>query len=270
MPQCWLRWLSPLAFTFYKSCYHKTMGNTSLFNRVMGYFSSRRGANEIEAFANEARAFIQESKKSLDEIVRQRELLETMAHHMGGLVWIKKWDLEKLLYLYEFANRPHCERFFSLPDDCLESCNDHIQGRDDMEVLNEYRERTGKRNTFGDLCFSTDKHATEQAILYQNTGGKEGSRACTYLECGFIGDRQLILEVTKTSLFLPDKPATWQTHTFSVGSACDLSGQCDSSLERAYRYVANGEGTKLSPGVFWLYPKSETCHLLTGELSGER
>ena len=41
----------------------------------------------------EVKLLIERAKESVMETQRQKELLETMTHAMGGMVWIKKWDL---------------------------------------------------------------------------------------------------------------------------------------------------------------------------------
>jgi hypothetical protein len=242
-----------------------------LFDRVISFFndtgngSSRR---DVEEFVRDARIFIARSKASMEEVERQRSMLEMMTHHMGGMVWIKRWDPWQEEYLYEFANRPHCETFFNFPVDCLQDCNDHVQGRSDIDLLNDFRERTGLRHSYGDMCFSTDKHATEMAILHHITNGESGATSCHYLECGYVGDKELVLEVTKTPLF-DSNFKLWETHTYSVGNAVDVSRVCTSRLEFARQCVERGEGERLQPGVFWLYPSRGECELLKEEVGDE-
>jgi hypothetical protein len=45
-----------------------------------------------------------------------------------------------------------------------------------------------------------------------------------------------------------------------------VSNSCDSRLAFAHQCVARGQGQRLQPGVFWIYPEREECRLLEKEL----
>lgn len=242
-----------------------------MFNKLMSLLGKKPQneiQREVENFIIKAKAHVEEFRSNVEEVSKQRRLLELMAHHLGGLVWIKRWDQSSESYLYEFANKTHCDTFLQFPDQCLKDCTTHVSGKSDIDLLNDFRERTKSRHTFGDLCLSTDKHSTEQAILYHKTCGQAGAMSCNYLECGFIGEKEVVLEVTKTPLFdLSKSCRCWENHTYTVGNAVDVSFLCDSKIAYANKCVAINQGKRLHPGVFWLYPGPEGCVLLEDELS---
>ena len=215
---------------------------------------------EVKKLVNEARHSIKKAK-------RQKELLELMAHTMGGMVWIKRWDPIQEIYLYEFANLMLCERFFCCDPKCYVDCTSFVYGKSDVELLNFYREETGKQHTYGDICYSTDIHATEQAIIHFNSGGKLGMASCRYIEAGLIDGNAVVLDVIKTPLFLEDTKPCWSTHTYSVGNATDASLCCDSVLKRAAYLVSKGQGEKLANGVYWIYPSPESGTLVEEEVN---
>ena len=242
------------------------------FDRVLRFFQSPKiGTTEnVEQFVSDAKTFLDKYRRNIEEVARQRQLLELMAHALGGLVWIKRWDADQSTYLYEFANHTHCQLFFRFDEECLPDCTTHVQGRSDVDLLNDFRERTRLQHTYGELCISTDVHATEQAILHYESMGERGSMSCRYLECGYIGDKALVLEVVKTPLFNPEYPCKcWASHTYTVGNALDVTLCCESRLEFANQCIERGQAKRLQPGVFWLFPEHEACNLLEQELPRE-
>jgi hypothetical protein len=235
--------------------------------RRLGKRPAEEIVSEFQEYVNSAKDYIVKYQQNVEAITKQRTMLELMAHHLGGLVWIKRWDEEQKIYLYEFANRTHCDLFFKFEPECLADCTAHVAGKSDIDILNEFRERTKQRHTYGDLCFSTDMHSTEQAIIHYETGGKKGATSCRYIEGGFIGEKPFVLEVVKTPLFDPKYPCRcWQTHTYTVGNAFDITNVCESRMKHAQRCVELGQGEKLQNGVFWLYPQKEECSLLECEI----
>jgi len=87
--------------------------------------------------------------------------------------------------LYHFANEMHCVEFFGLEA----VCKDEVRGRSDMDLVNAYKERTGLRHSYGDLCEGSD------AIV------KNLQVPCRFIEIGYIGPRLFILDVKKTPEF---------------------------------------------------------------------
>ena len=213
-----------------------------------------------------ARNFIKEAKSKIQESLYQKDILELMAHSIGGMIWIKRWLREEEVHVFEFANYKLCEKLFGFEAKCLKDCTDHVMGRSDVDLVSDFREKTGKKHTFSDLCYCTDIHAVEQAIIYYNSNGERGMPSCRYLEAGFIGENPVLLDVVKTPLFEKDKKKCWNTHTYCVGLGSDASNICDTLMEYAKSLIDKGQAMKLSSGVIWLYPVGESCKLLQEEL----
>ena len=62
------------------------------FDRVLRFFQSPKiGTTEnVEQFVSDAKTFLDKYRRNIEEVARQRQLLELMAHALGGLVWIKR------------------------------------------------------------------------------------------------------------------------------------------------------------------------------------
>ena len=174
-----------------------------LFELYQKIFPKKKDNDKFEI--QNVRRLVSEAKKSIATSYKQKELLELMAHSMNGMVWIKRWGLIQEIHIYEFANYMLCERFFCFTPDCLTDCTAHVKDRTDIDLVSEYREKTGNQHTFGDLCYSTDVHATEQAIIFHNSGGARGSKSCRYFEAGYINGEPVLLDVIKTPLFEKNK-----------------------------------------------------------------
>jgi hypothetical protein len=215
----------------------------------------------------EAKRIVQEARDVLMAARKQKDLLELMANTLGGMVWIKKFDFLQELYTYEFANLLMCRDFFCLSEECRIDCTTYVRGKTDVDLVSEYREKTGKQHTFGDLCISTDFHATEQAIIHYHSKGERGKLECRYFEAGYIDGRAVLLDVIKTPVFKENSPVCWNTHTHSVGMGRDLGCSCDTMMARALSLIEKGQAERLSAGVIWVYPEPESCYLLDIELN---
>ena len=214
----------------------------------------------------EAKKIVQEARNVLLEAKKQKDMLELMANTVGGMVWIKKYDVLQEAYTYEFANLLLCREFFCLSEECRIDCTTYVKGKTDLDLVNEYREKTKKQHTFGDLCVSTDFHATEQAIIHYHSKGERGLRECRYFEAGYIDGQAVLLDVVKTPIFEDGEPACWNTHKYSVGIARNLGCSCDTMWKRALSLIEQGQAERLSAGVVWVYPAPESCHLIDEEL----
>ena len=84
--------------------------------------------------------------------------------------------------------------------------NIDIVGKDDIELLNDFRLRTNKEHTYGNICLGTDEHCKQQKCT------------CYYIEIGYIDNKIFILEVTKTPYF-----DEYGNYTGIVGIAKDRS-----------------------------------------------
>ncbi len=228
-----------------------------LFNRIKPEFEKV-----------EAKKIVQEARTVLMESRKQKDLLELMANTVGGMVWIKKYDFIQEVFTYEFANLLMCRDFFCLSEECRVDCTTYVRGKTDVDLVNDYKEKTKKQHTFGDLCISTDFHATEQAIIHYHSKGEKGKRECRYFEAGYIDGRPMLLDVIKTPIFKENEPFCWNTLTYSVGIARNLGCSCDTMMARALSLIDAGQAERLSAGVIWVYPEAESCHLLDAELLG--
>lgn len=215
---------------------------------------------------DEAKKIIQEARDVLGESKRQKDLLELMANTVGGMVWIKKFDHIQETYTYEFANLALCRDFFCLSEECRIDCTTYVRGKTDMDMVNDYKEKTGKQHTFGDLCVSTDIHATEQAIIYYHSKGERGMKECRYFEAGYIDGKPMLLDVVKTPIFEKNRPICLANHINIVGIARNLGCSCDTMMARALDLIERGQAERLSAGVIWVFPEPESCHLIDVEL----
>lgn len=106
--------------------------------------------------------------------VHQRECKST-----GLLMWEK--DLN---YRYTFLNTRHCNDFFQISLANVRS----LLGKTDLEIIKEFKERTGLTNTFGEMCLATDIYTLEH------------NASCRFWELGYIGNNIFIFDVTKQPL----------------------------------------------------------------------
>ena len=97
----------------------------------------------------------------------------------GLLMWEK--DLN---HKYTFLNSRHCNDFFHIS---LADVRDMV-GKTDVELIEDFNKRTGLNNTFGPNCLLTDK------ITITN------NKICRFWEMGYIGDKLMLLDVTKTPI----------------------------------------------------------------------
>lgn len=133
--------------------------------------------NDLTNQRNAINAFISELKTS-----HKRDRVEWCTVHgrecqsTGLLMWEK--DIN---HRYTFLNSRHCNDFY---ETSLANVRTLI-GKDDVQLIKEFTERTGKSNSFGELCVSSDQYTV-------NAG-----KSCRFWELGYIGNRILILDVTK-------------------------------------------------------------------------
>jgi len=110
-----------------------------------------------------------------EEKLRQCDLITSTMNMVQGFMWNKDENGR-----YRFCSPSFKSVFFGLSDDT------DITGKTDIELLNDFRSRTGKVHTYGDICFGTDGHCKLQGTT------------CYYLEFGYIGDSLFALDVVKT------------------------------------------------------------------------
>lgn len=165
------------------------------------------------------------SKTEVEEhnalLQEKEQVLQAFGEAAGGLLNIK--DREgKFLWMNKYT----CTEFFGLPETCMDS----VKGLTDIDLLNAYRERTGKPHTFGDICVSTDEHAR-----------KEGKR-CMYIEFGQRGDTPIVLKMIKT-------PAD---NGNLVCFGWDVTYCCNDIRPELEQGILEGTVEKLSDVVYWV------------------
>ena len=94
------------------------------------------------------------------------------------------WKKDKN-HLYINANFAHCIEFFRMPKECMEL----IRGKADIDLVNDYRERTGKIHSFGELCVGSDDIV------------KASKKPGHFIEIGYIDTDLFLLDVYKVPLF---------------------------------------------------------------------
>jgi len=174
-----------------------------------------------------------------------RNLLEEIADLSHSLMWAKDLDC---CYLY--ANKIHCTKFFGLPSEC----NQFVIGRSDIDLINDFMERTGKNHTFGTTCVNTDHHCLEQGV------------ACLYNEIGWVGEQLLVLSVRKSPRFNNNGKIIG-----TVGLGIDVTHKCEIVLLELENGMKSGDVEQLEPGVFWVKNRHKNCPVLVpGELPSFR
>ena len=135
------------------------------------------------------------AKSIHEDTLKQKLLLEKIIETAGGYIWQKDINGK-----YVFCDPTWCQKFFKLKP----GCDEHIIGKDDKELLDEYR-ATGLCHTFGNICTGTDAHCL-QTLKKQR-----------YIEIGWINKSIFILDVVKTPFLIDEELAG------TVGFARDLS-----------------------------------------------
>lgn len=235
------------------------MGMSSILKSIFSYTASNianpmncsaRGKCELETAADILQMDDDEisilrnlraAKTLYEENKQLRETMEEIANAAQSLMWRKNRD-----GIYEYCNSIMCDVFFRLP----KTCHNFVIGRSDIDLINYFREKTGQRHTFGELCVSTDEHCIQQGVR------------CVYLEMGWVDKEPLLLSVRKVPLFSDDG-----TCIGTVGVGVDVTYKCDELVEGLFRRIKEGEVEQLAPGVFWIKKEERSCrYLLPGEL----
>lgn len=180
---------------------------------------------DINDFQKRVSETIQEAKEQRQLLQQHIDVLDSTANAAGGMLWRKD---ENGLYLY--ANRYHCRHFFGLPAECT----DMVRGKSDMDLINNYIERTGEWHTFPDTCELTDAHVREV-----------GHRSA-YVEVGRIGPSEKLLKIIKTPLFEGDR------FVGSVGFALDMTFDCAGVFASIDAGIEKGVVQALSDSAFYI------------------
>jgi len=181
-------------------------------------------------------------KKANEEQLRQCDLVTSTMSMVNGFIWNKD-ETGK----YRFCSPNFKRLFFGLPEEI------DINGKTDMELLDDFRNRTGLVHTYGNICFGTDGHCREQGT------------ACYYIEFGYIGNSLFALDVVKTPQY--DKDGNY---TGVVGIARDRSKDLDILDMMLSEYVKDGLAINLNQSrmfidrvtAYWIKSESDHTKLL--------
>lgn len=179
----------------------------------------------IDDFQKRVAESIQEAKEQRHLLQQHLGILDSTANAAGGMLWRKDAN-----GLYLYANRYHCKHFFGLPAECV----DMIIGKSDVDLINQFVERTGEWHSFPETCELTDKHCQTY-----------GHRAA-YVEVGRIGMSEKILKIMKTPIFEKD------TLVGTVGFALDMTFDCAGVFASIDMGIENGLVVPLSDSAFWI------------------
>lgn len=183
---------------------------------------------------------LKNTEKALKE---QFHVLNTTVDLIDGYMWNK--DAEGR-YLY--CTPKWKSLFFRLSDDT------NIVGRTDIDLLNEFRAKTGLEHTYGNVCSGTDQHCIAQ------------KQTCYYIEAGYIAGDLFLLEVTKTPLF--DSEGNIKG---VVGIARDRSSDASLIKIMLHEYIKKGMAINLNPDkmhddrvvAYWIKSKDEYNSLVS-------
>jgi len=185
-----------------------------------------------------AKAELEKANQELAEVnsilACNNKLMSDMAHAAGGMICRKDKEGKFL-----FVNEYQCVEFFKMPKTCMPD----ILGKTDIDVINEYRERTGKQHSFGDLCMSSDEHCKEQ------------KKKCLYVEFGNIDGEPIVLKMIKTPIFTPDGKDDG-----IVNFGWNISSLCNGLMDELNTGLSEGTVEKLDKYVYWIKDE-HTCNL---------
>lgn len=175
--------------------------------------------------------------KLIDDLKQQNLITELTASIVKMYTWSKD----------EFGKYVYCtpewkEVFFGLDKDV------DIFGKTDIELLDDFRSRTGLEHTYGNVCKSSDEHCMDQG------------KPCYYLEAGYIGGKLFLLDVRKSPLYDDGRLRG------TVGVARDLSDSADDVKKMISYYIDKGIAENLNPdnmysdGVVAYWIKTEDAY----------
>lgn len=170
-----------------------------------------------------------------NELAKKNRILEAVITSAGSYLWLKDNK-----HKYSFCDKSFQEDFFSVQE------TNEVIGKDDIELLNTFRERLPeKRHDFGQICVSSDEHTKQIGIQ------------CKYIEGGYIGEKLVVLEVIKTPLY--DK---FGSYVGNVGAAWNRSEDFKSIVRDKEELMSTGRLEILTefdypdtPFVWWIKHK---------------
>ncbi len=147
------------------------------------------------------------------------QIMDSISSVMDGYIWFKDEN-----GIYKYASPRWIKVFFDLPETF------NIAGKNDIDLLNQYRTKTNNEHTYGEMCVGTDAHCMAE------------DKTCRYVEIGYIAKQIFILDVVKT----PVKDNSGQL-IGTVGFARDRSRNKKVIQEELKIYAKNGWVENLDP-----------------------
>ena len=152
--------------------------------------------------------------------------LSLLTEAMDAMIWKK--DKE---HRYVLANPIHCESFFGFNTsyDCLQ----YIVGKTDAEMIDLNFYKIGVKNTFGSICFLSDKYV-------ENT-----KKVTHFFEAGKVDKKEILLYVIKTPQFTNNGEFVG-----SIGMAWNMTDQSDFLLNQLNRWIYAKKAISLFKDLF--------------------
>lgn len=191
----------------------------------------RSDVAEVNDFQERVAKNIYEAKKQRLLLEQHIQILENTANEAGGMLWRK--DNEGL---YQFANRYRCTHFLRLHENCFNT----VIGYSDIDIINDYIERTGLWHGFALHEDITDAHV--QKLGYEGV----------YVTIGVIGTEEKLFKSIKTPIYID------REYDGIVGFASDLTFDCTGIIHTLEHGLYTNTVEMLNEGCFWI-KDPKTC-----------
>jgi len=128
----------------------------------------------------------------------------------------------------EFGKFTYCspswkKLFFGLEEDV------DVTGKTNIELIEDFIKRTGKKHTYVNVCKNSDLHCMTQ------------NKTCYYLEIGYINSEPLVLDMKKSPIYFDGRCRG------VVGVARDISTGIDGVAKLLSSYIDKGVAENLNP-----------------------
>ena len=120
--------------------------------------------------------------KLIDDLEEQNLIINKTSKMIDVFTWTKNIDGK-----YKWCSDAWKDKFFNL------NSNDNVIGKYDKDLIEDFKKKTGKNNTFYHICKITDKHCIKL------------KKTCHYIKIGYIGDEMYIFNIKKSPLYENDK-----------------------------------------------------------------
>jgi hypothetical protein len=120
--------------------------------------------------------------KLIDDLREQNLIIEKTSKMIDVFTWTKDINGK-----YRYCSNAWKKLFFDLDN------NSNIIDKSDKELIEDYKKRTGKNNTFYNICKLTDNHCIKK------------DKTCKYIKIGYIDNEMYIFEIKKSPLYNDNK-----------------------------------------------------------------